>query len=32
MKIEIQVKFKADIPIVTLVELFLLIVQAYLGL
>lgn len=32
MKIEIQVKVKADIPIVTLVELFLLIVQAYLGL
>lgn len=32
MKIEIQVKVKADIPIVTLVELLLLIVQAYLGL
>lgn len=32
MKIEIQVKVKADIPIVTLVELFLLIVQAYLRL
>lgn len=32
MKIEIQVKVKADIPIVTLVELFLLILQAYLGL
>jgi len=32
MKIEIQVKVKADIPIVTLVELFLLLVQAYLGL
>lgn len=32
MKIEIQVNVKADIPIVTLVELFLLIVQAYLGL
>lgn len=32
MKIEFQINFKADIPIVTLVELLLLIVQAYLGL
>lgn len=31
MKIEFQVNFKADIPIVTLVELLLLLVQAYLG-
>lgn len=31
MKIEFQVKFRADISNGTLVELFLLIVRAYLG-